>query len=273
MPVVAIVAGIASAAGGVAAFAAATTTLGSIAAGLAVVGGISTALGAATGNKKLMKFGMVVGIAGAAAGGLSSLAGAGAESAAGAAASGATESIMGAAQTAPSYADWAARGAAEPGMLSMSGLDSAVGDLTGASFAGAPGAAAPWAATPASQAAATAASGATRAADFAPMDRGAIASAQNSFAPSTGDAMGDAVRDLRIGDTTLGSIGDAGASAFSGFGKFMGANPEIAKLGAGMLSGVGQGYMAQQQQKDAERMAAEQRARINTSITGQRQRY
>ena len=49
-------------------------TLGNVAAGLAFVGGVTSALGGITGNKKLMKFGMIAGVAGLAVGGISALA-------------------------------------------------------------------------------------------------------------------------------------------------------------------------------------------------------
>ena len=78
MPVVAVIGGIASAAAGATAFAAAGgfaagITLGTVAAGLSIVGGVASALGGLTGNKKLMKIGMIAGLGGAALGGLGSL--------------------------------------------------------------------------------------------------------------------------------------------------------------------------------------------------------
>ncbi len=120
MPAVAVVAGIASAVGGAAAFTA-TFTLANVAAGLAVVGGISTALGAVTGNKKLQKFGMIAGVGALAAGGIAALT----------STAGNTAASTGTGLAANAAGEGLQAGAAANTGLSVSGLG---GEVAGASF-------------------------------------------------------------------------------------------------------------------------------------------
>lgn len=112
MPVVAVVGGVMSASAGLGAIAAAggvaamgAASIGSlVVAGLQVVGGVASALGAVTGNEKLMKVGMVASLGASAVSAVSSLGSA--SSSAGSVMDGAT----GVAKNAtPSYADFAAQ--------------------------------------------------------------------------------------------------------------------------------------------------------------------
>lgn len=64
-----------------------------------------------------------------------------------------------------------------------------------------------------------------------------------------------------------------GSSAFGNFGQFLQKNPELVKAGTGILSGIGQAQMQQEQMDWKERLDAERRARINASILGQRSNY
>lgn len=268
MPVVAVFAGIASAAAGMAgatALLAGTVTLSTVAAGLAVVGGIATALGAITGNKKLMKFGMITGIAGAAVGGIASLTSAGTQSAtalatgdsglglsAKAAGEGLQVADTGLIGIGSKASEVAGGGAFSQGLNQSLGavnsIDTGVSSLSSAAVAP------------------TAIQAAAPAVDYG-LRAPAVVS-QSSFAASASDVMADAARSFNSVPPA-----DTGTSAFGNFSQWLDRNKELAKAGTGVLSGVGQGYMEMQKQKDAERASAEQRARINASISGQRQAY
>ena len=272
MPVVAVVGGIASAMGGAAAFsAAAGFTLANVAAGLSVVGGIASALGGITGNKKLMKFGMIAGLGGAAIGGIGSLMnGASASTSATTLATG--DSGLGlAANAAGEGLQGASMGLDGIGTSSGSTtgmLGSGIGDGLANLNTGAPSMVAETAN------AANATSGATSAApaSYALTDPAAINTAGGGgFAPGTSSVMSEATNQLRV--PAPPNPGDTGSSMFSRFGSAIKNNPELAKTATGMLSGLGQSYMQGQQQKEQERIANERRARFNASIMGQRARF
>ena len=267
MPVVAVVAGIASAVGGAAAFtAAAGFTLANVAAGLAVVGGISTALGAATGNKKLQKFGMIAGVGALAAGGIAALT----------STAGNTAASTGTGLAANAAGEGLQAGAAANTGLSVSGLG---GEVAGASFGSEIGsslsaldtgvqsmAAGGQAMAPASYSLAGAqAAGAAGAA--APVAGPAVP--QTSLGTSPVDSMAG-VNQAVTGGSGAGSVT---GGAFDKFTSFLNSNKELTKLGTGLLSGASQGYMADETAKRQQRALDEQRARFNASISGQTSRY
>ena len=266
MPAVAVVAGIASAVGGAAAFtAAAGFTLANVAAGLAVVGGISTALGAATGNKKLQKFGMIAGVGALATGGIAALSNAGS-----------TAASTGTGLAANAAGEGLQAGAAANTGLSVSGLG---GEVAGASFGSEIGsslsaldtgvqsmAAGGQAMAPASYSLAGAqAAGAAGAA--APVAGPAVP--QTSLGTSPVDSMAG-VNQAVTGGSGAGSVT---GGAFDKFTSFLNNNKELTKLGTGLLSGASQGYMADETAKRQQRAIDEQRARFNASISGQTSRY
>lgn len=268
MPAVAVVAGIASAVGGAAAFtAAAGFTLANVAAGLAVVGGISTALGAATGNKKLQKFGMIAGVGALAAGGIAALSNAGS-----------TAASTGTGLAANAAGEGLQAGAAANTGLSVSGLG---GEAAGASFGSEIGsslsaldtgvqsmAAGGQAMTPASHSLAAAGSaGAGAAGAAAPVAGPAVP--QSSLGASAVDSMAG-VNQAVTGGSGAGSVT---GGAFDKFTSFLNNNKELTKLGTGLLSGASQGYMADETAKRQQRALDEQRARFNASISGQTSRY
>ena len=266
MPVVAVVGGIASAVGaaaGATALIGGTITLSTVASGLAFVGGIASALGGITGNKKLMKFGMIAGVGGLAMGGVASMMGGAGDVAANVAGS-ASSTIMGpptelasmdsfgnaALSDTSNVAELAAvqpvSEAAGPSGMLGSGLK------TGGMTAETAKAAAPAASAPVS---------------YAINDPAAInVSTGGSFAPNTSNVMSDATSPFR-------GPGDTGSSVFGKFGNALKTNPELVKAGSGILGGLGQAYMQGQQQKEQERMASERRSRLNASILGQRARF
>ena len=264
MPAVAVVAGIASAVGGAAAFTA-TFTLANVAAGLAVVGGISTALGAVTGNKKLQKFGMIAGVGALAAGGIAALSNAGS-----------TAASTGTGLAANAAGEGLQAGAAANTGLSVSGLG---GEVAGASFGSEIGsslsaldtgvqsmAAGGQAMAPASYSLAGAqAAGAAGAA--APVAGPAVP--QTSLGTSPVDSMAG-VNQAVTGGSGAGSVT---GGAFDKFTSFLNNNKELTKLGTGLLSGASQGYMADETAKRQQRAIDEQRARFNASISGQTSRY
>lgn len=267
MPAVAVVAGIASAVGGAAAFtAAAGFTLANVAAGLAVVGGISTALGAATGNKKLQKFGMIAGVGALAAGGIAALT----------STAGNTAASTGTGLAANAAGEGLQAGAAANTGLSVSGLG---GEVAGASFGSEIGsslsaldtgvqsmAAGGQAMAPASYSLAGAqAAGAAGAA--APVAGPAVP--QTSLGTSPVDSMAG-VNQAVTGGSGAGSVT---GGAFDKFTSFLNNNKELTKLGTGLLSGASQGYMADETAKRQQRALDEQRARFNASISGQTSRY
>ena len=267
MPAVAVVAGIASAVGGAAAFTAtAGFTLANVAAGLAVVGGISTALGAATGNKKLQKFGMIAGVGALAAGGIAALT----------STAGNTAASTGTGLAANAAGEGLQAGAAANTGLSVSGLG---GEVAGASFGSEIGsslsaldtgvqsmAAGGQAMAPASYSLAGAqAAGAAGAA--APVAGPAVP--QTSLGTSPVDSMAG-VNQAVTGGSGAGSVT---GGAFDKFTSFLNNNKELTKLGTGLLSGASQGYMADETAKRQQRAIDEQRARFNASISGQTSRY
>ncbi len=266
MPAVAVVAGIASAVGGAAAFtAAAGFTLANVAAGLAVVGGVTTAMGAATGNKKLQKFGMIAGVGALAAGGIAALSNAGS-----------TAASTGTGLAANAAGEGLQAGAAANTGLSVSGLG---GEVAGASFGSEIGsslsaldtgvqsmAAGGQAMAPASYSLAGAqAAGAAGAA--APVAGPAVP--QTSLGTSPVDSMAG-VNQAVTGGSGAGSVT---GGAFDKFTSFLNNNKELTKLGTGLLSGASQGYMADETAKRQQRAIDEQRARFNASISGQTSRY
>jgi hypothetical protein len=266
MPAVAVVAGIASAVGGAAAFtAAAGFTLANVAAGLAVVGGVTTAMGAATGNKKLQKFGIIAGVGALAAGGIAALSNAGS-----------TAASTGTGLAANAAGEGLQAGAAANTGLSVSGLG---GEVAGASFGSEIGsslsamdtgvqsmAAGGQAMTPASYSLAGAqAAGAAGAA--APVAGPAVP--QTSLGTSPVDSMAG-VNQAVTGGSGAGSVT---GGAFDKFTSFLNNNKELTKLGTGLLSGASQGYMADETAKRQQRAIDEQRARFNASISGQTSRY
>lgn len=267
MPAVAVIGGIASAVSGAAAFsAAAGFTLANVAAGLAVVGGVSTALGAITGNKKLMKFGMITGLAGAAAGGIASLANSAADTAASAGAS-----------TASSVSEAVASNADALTMPTVSEISSGVAagqDMTtpfmvtgkqvlpGTGLLG----------SVSQQAPVVADAAANTSAVSSIADSAATNSAISSgFAPSASSTMDLATSPFKKFAGPVAS--DTGSSVFGNFGQFIQKNPELVKAGTGILSGLGQAKMQQEQMDWKERTEAERRARINASILGQRSNF
>lgn len=272
MPVVAVVGGIASAVGaaaGATALIGGTITLSTVASGLAFVGGIASALGGITGNKKLMKFGMIAGVGGLAMGGVASMmGGAGSATSAttlatgdtglGLAANATGEGLQGASMgidgIGTSFNSGVVRADSGAGMLGAG-----LGDSLASLDTGVPSMVAE--AAPASVGAAKAP------VSYAINDPAAInVSTGGSFAPNTSNVMSDATSQFR-------GPGDTGSSVFGKFGNALKTNPELVKAGSGILGGLGQAYMQGQQQKEQERMASERRSRLNASILGQRARF
>lgn len=266
MPAVAVVGGIAAAAGaasGAAALIGGAITMANVAAGLAFVGGVATALGGVTGNKKLMKFGMITGLAGAAVGGIASLASSAADTAASAGASTASsvsEAVAANAdaltiQPVSDIASGVATGQdlTSPFMVTGNQTPSSTG-LLGSVSQQAP---------MASEAAANASNIATIT-DPASVN----ASISRGFAPNASSVMSDAASQLRLPQAAAGDSG-----VFGNFSRFLQKNPELVKAGTGILSGIGQAQMQREQMDWKERLDAERRARINASILAQRSNY
>lgn len=269
MPAVAVVAGIASAVGGAAAFtAAAGFTLANVAAGLAVVGGISTALGAATGNKKLQKFGMIAGVGALASGGIAALSNAGS-----------TAASTGTGLAANAAGEGLQAGAAANTGLSVSGLG---GEVAGASFGSEIGISLSALDTGVQSMAAGGQTMAPVNYSLAGTQAAGAASAAGAAAPVAGPAvpqtsLGTSAVDSMAGvnqAVTGGSgAGSVTGGAFDKFTSFLNNNKELTKLGTGLLSGASQGYMADETAKRQQRAIDEQRARFNASISGQTSRY
>ena len=268
MPAVAVVGGIAAAAGaasGAAALIGGAITMANVAAGLAFVGGVATALGGITGNKKLQKFGMIAGVGALAAGGIAALSNAGS-----------TAASTGTGLAANAAGEGLQAGAAANTGLSVSGLG---GEVAGASFGSEIGsslsaldtgvqsmAAGGQAMAPASYSLAGAqAAGAAGAA--APVAGPAVP--QTSLGTSPVDSMAG-VNQAVTGGSGAGSVT---GGAFDKFTSFLNNNKELTKLGTGLLSGASQGYMADETAKRQQRALDEQRARFNASISGQTSRY
>lgn len=269
MPVVAVFAGIASAVGGVTAFsAAAGFTLANVAAGLAVVGGISTALGAITGNKKLQKFGMITGIAGAALGGLSSLASKAASpySLAGEGGSGLGLKVG------SSALDSVGAQALQSVGTEVSGLGGSLGSAMDVGMGGALGLGADSliksSFLPSALDSSTSLLGGGGLARLVP-DASSIA--PGAFAGNPGLRIGGNVV-LPTAPTTGGLMGSA-MDALKGMGSSLGKDSEMTKIGLGAVSAFGQAKMAQAQAEEQRRIAEQDRARYNASISNQRQAF
>ena len=269
MPAVAVVGGIAAAAGaasGAAALIGGAITMANVAAGLAFVGGVATALGGITGNKKLQKFGMIAGVGALASGGIAALT----------STAGNTAASTGTGLAANAAGEGLQAGAAANTGLSVSGLG---GEVAGASFGSEIGsslsaldtgvqsmAAGGQAMAPASYSLAGAqAAGAAGAA--APVAGPAVP--QTSLGTSAVDSMAG-VNQAVTGGSGAGSVT---GGAFDKFTSFLNNNKELTKLGTGLLSGASQGYMADETAKRQQRYLDEQRARFNASISGQTSRY
>lgn len=261
MPVVAVVGGIAAAAGaagGAAALIGGTITLSTVAAGITFVGGVATALGAVTGNKKLMKIGAVAGIAGFAGGLAASSFGAAASSGAGAASEGlglkAISSLDGLQAPAAAAAEGfqlaqpatASQGFASSLGSSLSSLDTGVSALAGAESAAS--------ALPSSFALAEGGTGLL-----------STASAPTSAAV-TPSVAGPGISMPSIGQLAPGATQQSSTSVFQNFGKFIKDNPETMKVGMETLGGLTKGYAEQQKAKQAEAAAETARKRLNDSI-------
>lgn len=277
MPAVAVIGGIATAAGaaaGASALIGGAFTLANVASGLAFVGGVASALGGITGNKKLMKFGMIAGLGGAAIGGLGSLMnGASASTSATTLATG--DSGLGLAANATGEglqgASMGLDGIGTSAGSTTGMLGSGIGDSLASLNTGAPSMVAE---TANAANAANAASATTSAApvSYALTDPAAINTAGGgNFAPGTSSVMADANAGLRVSGPAMPA--ETGSSMFSKFGSAIKANPELVKTATGMLGGLGQSYMQGQQMKEQERLSAERRARMNASILGQQSRF
>lgn len=256
MPVVAVIGGIASAAAGVTAFAAATTTLGTIAAGLSIVGGVASALGGLTGNKKLMKFGMIAGLGGAALGGLNSLMNTGADAAS-------KGSMASAGTNAVKDANSLTQGTFAPG---SEGMLSNLGPAPGMeNVVGTPNTFAPNLnlAKPSPVAAPVAPPPPIAGSPLGPM----------------ADAGGQAANLGYRGEVTMQGVGGVGSVAPPAptglWAKATGllGNPELMKVGMGALQGMSQSKAQQAQLEYAEELRAKERQRYNDSINGVRRAY
>lgn len=268
-----------SASAGITAFTAAAATVGGVAAmsvgsmivaGLQVVGGITSALGAVTGNEKLMKVGMVASLGASAVSGLSGLASGATDAAASGA--GAAESVMGSAAPAGDYAAYAAKvhGTGDALVKNIGGAADAltgpsVADITRSAAGGASAFDKVLAGAPGEGAGAGAGGGAGgEAAGNGMLNSVSKYSLENGVKPSLGVRM--------PGPTPLDYAPAAGnappSSIFSKVGSFVNANAEMTKLGMGMLGGFGQAYSEKEKLKAAERMDAAKRKRLNDSIVG-----
>lgn len=270
MPVVAVIGGIASATAGAATFSlAAGFTAANIAAGLSIVGGVASALGGITGNKKLMKFGMIAGLGGAALGGLSSLSAAGDAAGAGGSAAAGSAAGAGGAQT---------FGIPSPTSLTPTAIQPGMGMLDTAAQSGAAGVG------PAT----VAASGlnAANPADFAAGAGAAPSSVGVSGAPTAanvadvGNAGALQANTALRNQVTMGGVGEGASDILGkatgmlgGFGRFLGDNPELSKVGVSALAGMSKHKAEQAQLEYQQKLKEADRARLNASITRQRQSY
>lgn len=245
MPVVAVIGGVMAASAGVTAFtAAAGFTMANVVAGLQIVGGIASTLGAVTGNEKLMKVGMVASLGASAVNGLSGLS-SGAVDAAPSGAADATKSIMGGAP-AGDYAAFAAKTADTAGNALVKNIGGAADALTTSSVADI---------------------AKSVGSNSSPLSGGLLGSAASTAAPVGVPA---APPKIPVAGPPVNTPAPTGAptSIFNKISTFANANPEMTKLGVGMLSGFGTAYSEQEKLKAAERMEASRRQRINDSING-----
>lgn len=253
MPVIAIVAGVAGAAAGAGAFVGAVG-LAKLAAGMAIVGGVSTALGAVTGNKKLMKFGAVVGLGGAALGGIASLSGAASKAAGGAA--GSSFSLADAAGNSGNLglkvgsgsglgltASTAGQGLQATGLLNSAA--SAVPSFAASSYS---------LSAPSSQAMIPAVAG--------PNTVPSLAVKAPSANPISLPDPGSATSGF---DTAKGML--------SNFGKYLKDNPELTKVGLGAMDGMSRAKASQDEFDTRQRQLDADRARYNASILNQSSRF
>lgn len=277
MPVVAVIGGVMSASAGLGAVAAAggmaAMSMGSmIVAGLQIVGGVASALGAITGNEKLMKVGMIAGLGASAVSGLSSLA-SGSASSAGGIMDGAGAAAKG---TTSTYADFASKTAGNSGQL-LDNIGGAANNLTAGSVADIAGSVAsntplidPLAITaPQGPSSGMLGSAARVAAD----SNIAMTPATRASDFQVGAGFSEATSALKA---PVGQVSNAGANLSnqqsantSVFGKVLGFtkdNPELMKTGMGMLSGMGQAAQADSAAKRAAQLDADKRNRMNTSI-------
>jgi hypothetical protein len=265
MPAVPIIAGIASAAAGAGAFSlAAGFTLANVAAGMVIVGGISTALGAATGNKKLMKFGAVVGLGGVALGGIASLSGNASGGASGGLGLKAPAANGGMGLTAGS-AGQGLSGSAVQGLSgsAVQGLSGSAGQGISSGLLGS--------ATP-SYAIAPSLSGVAEAGVQAATP--GLSAATQAGVQSANKAFESAMQlGGGAGPAAITTGWDSAKGMLSNFGQTLNKNPGLITVGLGALSGMSQAKAAEEAAAEEQRIRAADRNRFNTSITSQRARF
>lgn len=268
MPVVAVVGGIASAAAGATAFAAAGgfaagITAATVASGLAVVGGVATALGGVTGNKKLMKVGMVASLGGASIGGISSLMNRGASAGAGA------SGLSSAAQPIDAAANSLTNTAVTPAASQLFGDGTSLLGSAPKAMAFDPNAlnfAAPTIAVPAS------------AAVVAPV-AGSVAQAASPFIATTPSTAMDqaqfwgSLKDSVKPSVSMGGLLGTATDGLRNFGGFLKQNPELTKVGLGVMGAIGEQKMAQDRLDEENRIREDLYRRYNQSIVGQSQAF
>lgn len=249
MPVVAVVAGIASAAAGASAFVGAVG-LAKVAAGMAIVGGVSSALGAVTGNKKLMKFGAIVGLGGAALGGLSSL------SAAKSAIPSSMADVAGSSGGLGLKVGSGGSGLGLTASTAAEGVKVSGGMLSSASYP--------------SLSAASYSLTAPSPPGLAPIATTAPPTTAPYLTAKTGPI------DLtNIDAPTVKTPGllDTARDKLNKIGTFANKNPEVVKLGLGMMDGMSQAKAEEAQFEARQRQLDADRARFNNSITNQRRNF
>jgi hypothetical protein len=279
-----LIAAAATASAGVAAFAAATTMVGMITAGMMVAGAAMTAIGTLTGNKNLTKWGGIVSLAGG-VGNILSGAASSTASAVGEASTGATDAASNASSGLSGSSTTGATGGAESALTGTEAVTPVVGGEQAAAVAGE-------AATPAlagegqgliagqMTTPAGAAELATPAVDTT------ITGAAEAAAPVQGaDAVAAAnptpvnaptrAEELLAGytertPTALESLQNMGSKA----AQFAKGNKELVQAGAGLVQGAmqqkAQGDMLDERMRLEEEAVARQRARLNASVMGLR---
>ncbi len=286
MPAVAVVGGIAAAAGsaaGAAALVAGTVTLSTVAAGITFVSGVAAAIGGITGNKTLQKIGMIGGLIGGGlglVGGLSSAGTAAAEGMTNAVESGGVASAMGdstsllgsagnSVVTPSTFANAAANTADTAAFTGLGadpyGVVGAATDTASAVTAGAPTSLFSSAATPVAD--------------------GAISNQMASStqgltlqAPAGSTTLNTGSTTLNTGTTQLGNLGTTQAapaqsnSLLGSFGNML-KTPEGAKLASGVIGGLGQSYQQAQIEKERQRQIEKAKQEYRNSISGQVDKY
>lgn len=264
MPIVAVAGGIASAVAGAAAIGTATG-LAAVVAGVQIVSGVASALGAVTGNKTLMKIGMV---GAAVSGGLSianSLSGGGllgtAAQPADMMGSVTDSALSGGGQAAADVASTqgvsAAIDAADAGISTASKIGD-ISDATGVALSATDSAGVSQVATQTSDAAGV---------------------ARNAVAP--GDINANWAADmtaktalptdqLKMPGVGVTSPQNPSGGLLASFQDFMHKNPSLVKVGSETIGGMGKAYMASKEAEEKARIAEEARRRYNLSITNQR---